>query len=109
MRGVFFLFWGGKLNDKKITKIKYDKGLRWPLFDVLHATTNHKQASMMEGGWNRTCNRARLLRERDGNNEPPAEDNDDDDDDDKYDKDGNIPNDNDKHPIGLTVSTSHST
>jgi hypothetical protein len=25
--GVFFLFWGGKLNDKKITKIKYDKGL----------------------------------------------------------------------------------
>ncbi len=48
--GVFFLFWRGELNDKKITKIKYHKGLRWPLFDILHATTNQKHTSVMEGG-----------------------------------------------------------
>ncbi len=42
--GVFFLFWGGELNDKKITEIKYDKGLRWPPFDFFHATTNQKHA-----------------------------------------------------------------
>jgi hypothetical protein len=37
---VFFSFRGNKLNNKKITEIKYNKGLRWPPFDVLHATTN---------------------------------------------------------------------
>jgi hypothetical protein len=25
--GGVFLFWGGELNDEKITKIKYDEGL----------------------------------------------------------------------------------
>ncbi len=39
---VFFLFWGGKLNDKKITKIKYDKGLRWPLFNILSRNNQPK-------------------------------------------------------------------
>ncbi len=50
MGGLFFFFRGGKLNNKKITKIKYDEGLRWPPFDVLHTTTNQKQAGVMEGG-----------------------------------------------------------
>jgi hypothetical protein len=36
---------------KKITKIKYNKGLRWLPFDILHATTNQKQAGVTEGGW----------------------------------------------------------
>ncbi len=73
--GVFFLFRGGELNDKKITKIKYDKGLRWPLFDILHATTNQKQASMTEGGWDRPRDRARMLRECDGKDKPLVEGN----------------------------------
>jgi hypothetical protein len=60
MGGVFSLFWGGKLNNKKITKIKkYDKGLRWAPFNILHATTNQKQVGMMEGGWDRPRDRAR--------------------------------------------------
>ncbi len=40
--GVFFLFRGGEFNDEKIYKNKYDEGLRWPPFDILHATTNQK-------------------------------------------------------------------
>jgi hypothetical protein len=91
MGGVFYLFRGGKMNDKKITKIKYDKGLRWPPFNILHATTNQKQAGVMEGGWDRPRDRARTLRERDGNNEPLSEGNDDNDD--KYNEDGDIRND----------------
>jgi hypothetical protein len=103
MGGVFFLFWGNKLNNKKITKIKYNKGLRWLLFDILHTTTNQKHAGVMEGGWDRPRDRARTLGERDGNDEPLAVgDNDDDDDDDK---DSNIPNDDDKYAIGLMVLT----
>jgi hypothetical protein len=49
MGGVFFLFWGSKLNDKKITEIKPDEGLRWLPFDILHATTNQKHAGVTEG------------------------------------------------------------
>ncbi len=67
---------------KKITKIKYNKGLRWPPFDILHATTNQKQAGVMEVGWDRLRNRARTFRERDGNNEPLAEGGNEDDDND---------------------------
>jgi hypothetical protein len=89
---------------KKITKIKYDKGLRWLLLDILHTTTNQKQAWVMEGGWDWPHNRARTLREHDGNDKPLAEGKDDDND--EYDKDGNIPNDNDKYAVGLMVSTS---
>jgi hypothetical protein len=55
---------------KKIKKIKYDKGLRWPPFNILHATINQQQAGVMEGGWDRQRDRARTLRERDGNNKP---------------------------------------
>jgi hypothetical protein len=93
MGGMFFLFWGGELNDKKITKIKYNEGLRWPPFDILHATTNQKQAGVTEGEWDRPRDHVRTLREHDGNDKPLAEGNKDDDDNDKYDKDGNIPND----------------
>ncbi len=41
----------------------------------------------MEEGWDRPRDRARTLRERDGNDKPLAEG--DDDDDDEYNKDGN--------------------
>ncbi len=50
---------------KKITKIKNDKGLRWPPFDILHTTTNKKHVGMTEGGWDRMCNHARMLGEHD--------------------------------------------
>ncbi len=91
------LFRGSELNNKKVTKIKYDKGLRWPPFDILHATTNQKHAGVMEGGWDRPHNHARTLGEHDGNDEPLAEG--DDDDDHKYGKDGNIPNNDNKYAI----------
>jgi hypothetical protein len=84
-RGVFFLFWGGKLNKKKITDIKYNQGLRWPPFDFFHVTTNQKHAGVMEGGWDRPHDRARTLGERDGNDEGNE------DDDDKYGKDMTSP------------------
>ncbi len=61
--GVFFFFRGGKLNNKKITKIKNDQGLTWPPFDFFHATTNQKFAGMTEGGWDRTRDHARMLGE----------------------------------------------
>ena len=98
--GGVFLIWGRRIErQKKITKIKYDEDLRWLLFKIFHATTNQKQAGMMEGGWDRPRNRARTLRECDGNNKPLADGNDDDND--KYDKDGNIPDDDDKYTIGI--------
>ncbi len=88
--GVFLILGWQIEQQQKITKIKYNEGLRWPPFNILHATTNQKQAGMMEGGWDRLRNRARTLRERDGNDEPLAEG--DDNDSDKYNKDGDIPN-----------------
>jgi hypothetical protein len=72
---------------KKITK-KYNEGLRWPPFDILHATANQKQVGVMEGGWDRPRDRASMFRERDGNVEPLAEGNEDDNN--KYDEDGNM-------------------
>jgi hypothetical protein len=45
----------------------------------------------MEGGWDRPRNRARTLRERDGNNKPLAEGNNDNND--EYDEYGDIPDD----------------
>ncbi len=82
---------------KKITKIKYDEGLRWPPFDILHTTTNQKHAGVMEGGWDRPRDRARTLGERHGNDEPLAEGDDDNDDKDEYGKDGDIPDDDDEY------------
>ncbi len=99
MGGMLFLFRGSELNDKKITKIKYNKGLRWLPFDILHATTNQKHVGVTEGGWDRPRDCARTLGERDGNDEPFAEG--DDNDYDKYGEDGNISNDNNKYAIGI--------
>ncbi len=94
---------------KKITKIKCNEGLRWPLFDILHATTNQKQVGVTEGGWDRPRDRARTLWERDGNDEPLVEGDGNDDKDNEYDKDGDIPNNDNKYAIGLMVSMSPST
>jgi hypothetical protein len=68
--GGVFLISGRQIEQKNITKIKYDKGLSWPLFNILHATTNQKHAVVTEGGWDRPRNRARILGEHDGNDEP---------------------------------------
>ncbi len=59
---------------------------------------------IIEGEWDRPLNHARTLRERDGNDEPLAED--EDNDNNKYDKDGNIPNNDNEYAVGMTVSTS---
>jgi hypothetical protein len=104
MGGDFFIFWGGELNGEKITKIKYDQGLRWPPFNILHATTNQKLAGVMEGGWDRPQDHARTLRDCDGNDKPLAEG--DNTNNGEYNKDGDIPNDNNKYAVGLTVLTS---
>ncbi len=85
------------MNDKKNSK-KNGEGLRWQLFDILHATTNQKHAGVTQGGWDRPRDRARTLGERDGNNEPLAEGNDNKDD--KYGKDGNLlPNDDNEYAV----------
>jgi hypothetical protein len=86
------------LNKKKITKIKYQEGLIWPPFGILHATTNQKHAGVMEGGWDRPRCHVRMLGERDGNNEPLAEGNNEDN---EYGEDGDIPDDNKKYAIGV--------
>ncbi len=90
--GDVFLILGQQINNKNNHKNKIQQGLRWPPFDILHKTTNQKQAGMTEEGWDRPRDHARTLREHDGNNKPLAESNDDDNDNDKYDKDGDIPN-----------------
>ncbi len=109
--GVIFLITGRQVEQrKKLQKYNTTKALddlRWPPFDILHATTNQKQAGVTEGGWDRPRNHARTLREHDGNNELLAEGNDEDND--KYNEDGDIPNVNDEYAVGLTVSTSPST
>jgi hypothetical protein len=53
----------------------------------------------MEGGWDRPCDRARTLGERDGNDEPLAKG--DEDDDEEYGKDGNIPDNKDEYAVGV--------
>jgi hypothetical protein len=50
MGGVFFLFRGGKLNALKITKIKYDEGLRWLPFDILSRNNQPKTRGRDGGG-----------------------------------------------------------
>ncbi len=99
MGGLFFSFWGGELNDKKITKIKYNKGLRWPPFNILSRNNQPKTRGRDEGGWDRPRDRARTLGERDGNDEPLAEG--DKDNNKEYNKNGNIPNDDNKYANGV--------
>jgi hypothetical protein len=48
-RGCFSDFGAANRTTRKITKIKYEEGVIWPLFDILQATTNQKQAGVMEG------------------------------------------------------------
>ncbi len=48
--GGVFLFLEQRIEQQKITEIKSDEGLRWPPFDILHATTNQKHAGVTEGG-----------------------------------------------------------
>jgi hypothetical protein len=84
---------------KKITKIKHNKGLRWPPFDILHATTNQKHVGMTERGWDRPHDRARTLGEHDSKDKPLAEGKDDDED--EYSKDGNILNNDGEYAVGI--------
>ncbi len=98
--GDFFLFQGGKLNTTKITKIKYDKSLRWLPFDILNATTNQNHVGVMEGGWDRPHNHASTLGERDGNNTPLAEGDNNNNDNDNG-KDCDILDDHDKYAVGI--------
>ncbi len=56
---------------------------------------------MTEGGWDRPRDRARTLRERDGNDKPLAEG--DDDDNNKY---GDIPDDDDEYALRASYSLS---
>ncbi len=79
--------------------MKYNKGLRWPLFDILNATTNQKHMGVMEEGQDWLHSNAKTLGEGDGNNEPIAEG--DNNDNDKYDKDGGIADDDNKYTIGV--------
>jgi hypothetical protein len=81
--------------------MKNNEGLRWPPFDILHATTNQKHVGVMEGGWDRPRDRAKTLGERDGNEEPHAEGNNDNDDDDEYGKDGDISVDDNEYAVGV--------
>ncbi len=60
--GVFFLFWGGKLNDEKNYKNKTMQALDGHCLIISHATTNKKHAGMMEGGWDRPHDCARTWR-----------------------------------------------
>ncbi len=98
--GGVFLISGRQIERwKKITKIKYDEGLRWLPFDILQATTNPKHMGMTEGGWDRLRGCARTLGEHDGNNKPLSEGNNNDVD--KYNKDGDIPDNADNFAIGV--------
>jgi hypothetical protein len=62
---VLLLCSGGQIEEQKIYKNKIRHGLRWPLFDILHTTTNQKHVGAMEKGWYRTCNRVVTLGEQD--------------------------------------------
>ncbi len=84
---------------KKITKIKYDKGLRRPPFNILHAATNQNYVGMTEGGWDRPRDCARTFGGRDGNGKPLAEG--DNNDNDEYGEDSNIPDNDDEYPVGI--------
>ncbi len=72
--GVFLIL-GWQIEQQKNTKIKYNRGLRWLLFHIFHATTNQKLAGVTKGGWDRPRSHKRTIRELDGNNKPLAEGN----------------------------------
>jgi hypothetical protein len=99
MGGMFFYFGVANQAIENITQIKYNKGIRWPPFNILHATTNQKHTGVTEGGWDRPRNCVRALGEHDGNKKPLAEGNDNNND--KYGKDSNIPKDDDEYAVGV--------
>jgi hypothetical protein len=51
---------GGKLYSKKNTKIIYNMALDGRSY-ILHAITNHNNAGMTEGGWDRMCDQVGTL------------------------------------------------
>ncbi len=105
MRSQDGVYWGGvflisgRQNErrKKLQKLNTTKALDGRRSIFCHATTNQKHAGMMEGGWYRPRDRARLLGEHDGNAAPLAEGNKDNNV--EYGKDGNIPDEDNKYTV----------
>ena len=64
-RGVLSLQSGRQIEQQKEYKNIMRRGLRWPPFDILPATTNQKHADVTEGGWDRTRDWVETLWERD--------------------------------------------
>jgi hypothetical protein len=60
---VLFLCSGRQIEKQKKYKSKIWRGLRWPPFDILHATTNKKHVDVTEKRWDRTCNWVVILGE----------------------------------------------
>jgi hypothetical protein len=56
---------GRQIEQQQNYKNKIQSDLRWPPFDVLHATTNQKHADMTEKRCDRTRNQAEMLEECD--------------------------------------------
>jgi hypothetical protein len=50
MGGVFFSFYGGELNEEKNTKIKYNKGHRWPPLNIFSHNNQLKTHGRDGGG-----------------------------------------------------------
>jgi hypothetical protein len=89
---------GRKIEQRKKYKNKVQRSLRWPTYNILHATTNQKHAGVTEGGWDRTRNWAKMVGERDfivlgllsaPKHEPS-----------KYANEGDIANDNVEYAVG---------
>ncbi len=97
--GAFFLFRGGKLNSKKITKIKYYKGLRWPPFEILSCNNQPKTRGHDGGGMGYAAQPCKDIGKHDGNNEPLAEGNGGKDN--EYGKGGDISNDDNEYAVGV--------
>ncbi len=67
MGGGVFLNLGRRIERrKKLQNLYTMKALDGRHLIFCHATTNQKHAGVTEGGWDRPCDRARTLGERDG-------------------------------------------
>jgi hypothetical protein len=65
MGAVLFLHSGRQIEQQKNNKKKIQPGLRWPPFNILHATTNRKHVGATEKRWDRMRNPAVTLGEQD--------------------------------------------
>jgi hypothetical protein len=65
MGGGLFLCPGWQIEQQKNYKNKTSRGIRWPLFNILHSTTNQKHPGVMEKRWDRTREWVVMLGERD--------------------------------------------